>query len=389
MIDPKETIAYCALGRIFGFHPIIARRIVTTLSGAASFFELSYKDRQNLLGAFTGFGDTDFPRELDLAAKELDWLHSIGKSFLALGDDCFPESLAQCPDCPMGLYYDALSRPEEIFTHAPFISIVGTRDLSPYGRDWCRRIVTHFSNCPTKPVIVSGFALGTDIEAHMTALECGLKTIAVLPTGIDAIYPARHYWAAKKLRDSAGCALVTDYPPGTAPQAINFLRRNRIIAGLSRATILIESKVKGGGLITAKFAFEYDRDLFALSGRIDDINSRGCNDLIASTKARLISSPEILANELGLGPGSIVKTLSTAQRIELTFGKGEIADNAFKVLDLIMRNRGVTPDEIAETQGWPFRKALETVMLLENKGFIETDLLQRCVANNFLSLPSQ
>jgi len=380
MIDQQETIAYCALGHIFGFQPMTARRIVSTVGSASAFFKTSDKNRRDIIGPFSNFRDTDFIRELDIAALELDRLRSYGKSFLALGDDRFPDSLAQCPDCPMGLYYDSGTSPESIFTESPFISIVGTRDITPYGKEWCRRIVSHFSCCEIKPVIVSGFALGTDIEAHLTALECGLKTIAVLPTGIDAIYPSRHFAAARRLRNSEGCALVTDYPPGTAPQAINFLRRNRIIAGLSKATILIESKAKGGGLITARFAFEYDRDLFALPGRIDDLNSCGCNALVATSKARLISSPEMLSRELGLGKGVAERRISLSERIESAFGRGESAQNASEVLKLILNNRGITPDEIAAAENWPFRKALEMVVALENKGFIETDILQRCIA---------
>jgi len=386
MIDQQEITAYCALGHIFGFNPVTARRIISTLGSAASFFALSDKERRAMTGPFSGFEGIDFLRELENASNELERLRSEGKSFLAFGDERFPQALSQCPDCPMGLYFHSVSRPEDIFTDSPFISIVGTRDITPYGREWCRKIVAYLSSCPVKPVIVSGFAIGTDIEAHTTALECGLKTIAVLPTGIDAIYPYRHHMAAQRLASSPGCALVTDYPPGTPPQAINFLRRNRIIAGLSSATILIESKEKGGGLITTGFAFDYDRDVFALPGRIDDMHSCGCNAIIASSKARLISSPVMLARELGLGKGGTAVRKTVTELIREAFGSGEDADNAERVLERIRIHRGITPEEIAEAEGWPYRKALEVVVMLENKDFIETDLLQRCMANKCLSL---
>jgi len=383
MIDQLETIAYCALGNIFGFHPIIGRRIVRELGSAGSFFSLTEKERREIIGPFSGFAATDFRRQYDMAAEELEKLKSEGKSFLALGDERFPESLSHCPDCPMGLFYDSVSGPEDFFTDAPFISIVGTRDLSQYGRDWCRRIVSCFGSCPTKPVIVSGFAIGTDIVAHLAAMDCGLKTIAVLPTGIDSVYPYRHTMIAGRLRSIVGCALITDYPPGTTPKAINFLRRNRIIAGLSRATILIESKARGGGLITAQFAFDYDRELYALPGRIDDPRSSGCNALIASSRARLITDPDMLAQELGLGMTEYRRHLPSAKEVLQLFGGPGNGEDAAAAFERIRDNRGITPDEMAAKGGWPFRKALELAIMLEDKGLIEIDVLQRCSVKSF------
>ena len=175
-----------------------------------------------------------------------------------------------CPDCPIGLYIRSNSDIEEIFDDAPCISIVGTRDISPYGDEWCKRIVHSLAEAPIKPVIVSGLAYGVDICAHQAALDAGLRTIAVIPTGIDDLYPYYHRRIAERIASTPGCALISDFPLKTSPQAATFLRRNRIIAGLSAATILVESKQKGGGMITCSTAFSYGREAWVLPGRIGD-----------------------------------------------------------------------------------------------------------------------
>ena len=126
-----------------------------------------------------------------------------------------------------------------------------------YGREFCTRIVRTLAQAPDRPAIVSGLALGVDITAHLAALDAGLPTIAVIPVGIDDIYPPSHRIAAGRIAAAEGSAIVTDYPPGTAPLQINFIRRNRIIAGLSEATVVVESKAKGGSLVTANIAFSY------------------------------------------------------------------------------------------------------------------------------------
>ena len=180
------------------------------------------------------------------------------------------------------------------------VAVVGTRDISPYGREWCERIVHALARTSPKPLIVSGLAIGTDICAHKAALEASLPTIAVMATGTDTIYPYRHRQIAEKMSGTQGCALVTDYPPGTAPLPVNFLRRNRIIAGLSHATILVESKIKGGGMMTCRLAFSYDRDVYALPGRADDLRSQGCNHLIRARMAEPLTSEEDIIDSLGL-----------------------------------------------------------------------------------------
>ncbi|MBQ2069136.1 MAG: DNA-processing protein DprA, partial [Bacteroidales bacterium] len=142
-----------------------------------------------------------------------------------------PALLKDCSDPPLGLYVRSSSPPEEVFRPRPSVAVVGTRDVSRYGLQWCRKLTGAIAQSPARPVIVSGLAIGVDIAAHLEAIDRGGSTIAVLPTGLDKIYPYRHEAYADRICNSPGSALVSDYPPGTMALKTNFLRRNRIIAG--------------------------------------------------------------------------------------------------------------------------------------------------------------
>jgi DNA processing protein len=233
-----------------------------------------------------------------------------------------------------------------------------------------------------KPLIVSGLALGTDICAHRTAIERGLPTIAVMPTGPDAVYPHRHLAFADQLSRTPGCALITDYPPGTPPLPVNFLRRNRIIAGLSHATVLIESKLKGGGMMTARLAFSYDRDVFALPGRVDDIRSQGCNRMILEKIAEPLVSVESFLKSISLDHASVGSDKADIYGLLDSFygesaGKDTVREMA-ALLECIRKNRGATVEELGAMTGIEYGKTSSLAAMLELDGFIAIDLLQRC-----------
>ena len=162
----------------------------------------------------------------------------------------------------------------------PRIAVIGTRDPSPYGREYTMKIVSMLAQSSLNPVIISGLAMGVDTIAHRSALSNGLQTVAVLPTGIDTIYPLQNRELAEKIQEDPGSALLTQFPEKTAPMAINFLARNYVIATLSDLVIVVESKVKGGAIVTARYASEYNIPVIALPGRVDDLRSQGCNELI-------------------------------------------------------------------------------------------------------------
>jgi len=261
MKDIEEKSCHCALNRIFGFKPKIGLALISHLGSAAEAFRLKDRDLDILLGPYTGMKGLLNPAAVEKAAEELSRLEDMDIRFVGWNEDDYPDLLHECEDAPIGLYIRSRTPMGELWKPRRRIAVIGTRDITPYGKEWCTRIVSGLAGAQEKPVIISGLALGTDICAHRTALENGLPTIAVMATGPEAVYPYRHSEFADRILSTPGCALVTDYPPGTAPLSIHFLRRNRIIAGLSEASILIESRIRGGGMTTSKLAFSYSREV--------------------------------------------------------------------------------------------------------------------------------
>ena len=378
----EEKACLCALNRIFGFEPKLALALIEHLGSAREVFCLSPKDLEEITGPYFKYKGRICCQAADEAAEELHRLSSSGISFCGWTEDGYPEILKECEDPPIGLYVRSTTPVEKLWSQG--ISVVGTRDISPYGREWCRKIVGGLSKCADKPVIVSGLAMGTDIEAHRMAIECGLPTIGVMATGPDRIYPWRHRDFAEKMVRTPGCALITDYPPGTAPLAIHFLRRNRIIAGLSKATILVESKIRGGGMMTCRLAFSYNRDVYALPGRIDDVRSHGCNDLIRRKTAEPITSVEDLIESLGMKGVRSGKPPIQGDIAARTYSD-RMSSEEYKqlksILEYIRKHRGSTVEETACGTGIDIVSAARIASLLEIDGFITIDLLQRCSIN--------
>ena len=202
-----------------------------------------------------------------------------------------------------------------------------------------------------------------------------------MATGPEEVYPFRHREFAQRLVNTPGCALISDYPPGTSPVALNFLRRNRIIAGLSDATLLIESKIKGGGMMTARLAYSYNREVYALPGRADDLRSQGCNDLIRRKIAEPITSGKHLLDSLGLTARRKSPASSLTSRIISTYGdtlSSEQIDIMTGIIKVIMNRRGITVDELPGATGIDYRTVAELTGILEIDGFICIDLLKRC-----------
>ena len=375
----EEKASLCALNRIFGFDPKVALALIAHLGSAAEVFRLSPQDIDHLLGPHSKHRDQIISSAVDLAAEELLRLQASDIVFTGWSEPDYPTLLKECPDAPVGLYVRTTTPLKKLWEPEPRIAVVGTRDISPYGKEWCERTVRGLAASGTKPVIVSGLALGTDFYAHRTAIEEGVPTIGVMATGPEAIYPWRHKDFAERLYHTEGCALVTDYPPGTAPLAIHFLRRNRIIAGLSDATILIESKIKGGGMMTSRLAFSYDRDVYALPGRVDDTRSQGCNFLIKSKVAEPLTSIDELLESLGLEKGRKGSRNSFAELVAHKYGSDtELTSQAIAAISIIKSERGITIEDLAEKLTVNYSKAVQLTGVLEMDGFITTDLLQRC-----------
>lgn len=195
----------------------------------------------------------------------------------------FPRRLSNCSDAPTMIY----TKGNLDLNKYKFVSIVGTRQATQYGNEICRRLIESFVG--KNIAVISGLASGIDSYVHRYCLEYDVPTIAVLGHGLDRIYPSQNRTLAKNILKKG--ALITEFLPGTRPDRENFPKRNRIVAGMSDATIVVESKISGGSLITAYLAFGYDRDVFAFPGNINVETSQGCNALISQDKAHLVQSP--------------------------------------------------------------------------------------------------
>lgn len=379
MEDFNERVCLCALNRVSGNSPISGRELLEHYGSASAAVQAPHREWEELLGVPC---EHISQKILDESAAELEKLAAEGKRFIGMDEEDYPTLLRECPDCPLGLYVQSGGPLAGIFEMRPCIAVVGTRDISPYGKEWCRRIVKALADSDTPPVIVSGLAFGADAIAHMSALEFGIGTVGVMATGLDKIYPWRHVPLAGQIVDSPCGALVTDYPYGTSPVALNFVRRNRIIAGLCRATVVIESKSKGGSLLTAKYAVDYDREVYALPGRVDDVRSEGCNSLIATKMAELFVDGEDLVRRLGLSSSARPGRMSPQQRkmifkdrLVRRYGEtSSLVTLGLTVLD----KRGAGIEDIARACCRSYTDTLQGLAVLQADGMVTMDLLQRC-----------
>lgn len=219
------------------------------------------------------------------ARAELEFITRHSIRYISLLDDDYPLLLREIPDAPVGLFCLGKARLDSV----PAVGVVGTRRCTAYGTSFCNSFVSDLAPYFKDALIVSGLAFGIDAAAHKAALDNGLTTVAVLAHGLDMIYPSANRSLAAKILEAGG-ALISEYPSKTTPYQRNFLQRNRIVAGLCEALVVVESEVRGGAMSTANQAFSYSREVFALPGRVSDVASSGCNALIAKNKANIFIS---------------------------------------------------------------------------------------------------
>ena len=233
------------------------------------------------------------PEVLRRAEKELEFVMKNHLQLLFYTDALYPQRLMQCIDAPVLLY----AKGNTDFNREKVISIVGTRNETRYGQEFCREFIRDLAVRFPKIQIISGLAYGIDIHTHRAALQNGLSTVAVLGHGLDRIYPAMHRQTAVEMLQEG--ALLTEFPSHTNPDRHNFVKRNRIVAGMSDAVVVVESGDKGGSLTTADIANSYFREVFAVPGRINDKMSSGCNRLISDNKALLLQHADDLMTHMG------------------------------------------------------------------------------------------
>ncbi len=273
-------IALTLLNRV---GPKKARQLLASLDNCKQLFELSPHEICRKTGFSKSFINQMGREEaLKNSMKITSFIEKHQISTVFYTDKSYPKRLTECSDAPILLYQKGNST----LNYAHWVAVVGTRNATAYGKTICRELISSFQG--KNIVVVSGLALGIDSYVHRYCLEFNVPTIAVLGHGLDRIYPHKNRDLAKEILLSG--SLLTEFPPNTLPDRENFPKRNRIVAGLCDATIVVESNAKGGSLITAELANGYNRDVFAFPGSVFQASSQGCNNLIRADKAHLISS---------------------------------------------------------------------------------------------------
>lgn len=282
-MSDTETLAILRLQRIPNIGSVTAKKLITACGSPSAIF----LDKREHLLKIEGIGRWSIaglwnPEYMKAATAELEFIKKNKIRLLYYKDTGYPGLLKNCADGPVLLFANGKMDLEG----KRIVSIVGTRDMTRFGKECCELFIKELA--PYDPVIVSGMAFGVDICAQRMAMELGLQTIGCLGHGLNRTYPSPHARDAKRMQAHGGC--LTEFWSTTRPDREHFLQRNRIIAGMSHATVVIESAARGGSLVTADLAFGYNREVFAIPGRPTDIYSEGCNGLIRNQKAQLITS---------------------------------------------------------------------------------------------------
>ena len=307
---------------------------------------------------------TDIGQALRYAESELRTAESMGVRPLVMGDDDYPSRLLECADAPLVLYYQGSAS----LNQKRVVSIVGTRRCTPYGQDLVRRFMSELRSLCPQVLVVSGLAYGIDICAHREALAQGYDTVGVVAHGLDDLYPPSHRLTADQMLKQGG--LLTEFPTCTRPDRLNFVRRNRIVAGLSDATLLVESAIRGGGLITTRIADDYGRDVFAFPGAVGAPYSEGCNDLIRRQGAGLIMSAKHFVEAMGWQNDAQLSE-AQAQGIERQLFPELTADEQ-RVVAVLQRKNDLQINILSVQSGIAVGPLTALLFSLEMKGVVRT-----------------
>lgn len=355
----NELIYRIALSLLPNIGPVISR-LLHDYCGTA---EAVFKEKKHLLAKIPGVGSKRIRKAfaapvLERAEKEAAFLRRHKVTALFYTDPDYPKKLHHCPDAPVLLYYKGQT---DLNRHR-YIGIVGTRSATPYGEEMTRQIIEGLKGTDT--VVVSGLAYGIDICAHNAALHCGMETVGVMAHGLDRIYPQAHRTTAGKMIRQGG--LLTEYPSETVPDRENFPTRNRIVAGLCDAIVVVEASGKGGALITADLAIGYNRDVFAVPGRTMDLYSTGCNNYIRENKAGLITS----ANDLIWMMGWKDHRDTKKPAVQTTLFT-DLNDEEQRIVNFLKEQGESGIDAIGAAAALPFSRLANTLLQLELKGIVQ------------------
>jgi DNA processing protein len=345
-----------ALLRIEGVGDIMAKKLISHFGSAEAV--LNAKTAQ--LATIDGVGSVLLKKLKDKtvyekARQELNFIQNNQIEVLYFKDEKYPDRLKHCIDGPILLFTSGNIN----LSNRKIISIVGTRQITSYGTEFCRKLIEDLA--PLDPIIVSGFAYGVDIVAHQLAMEHNLQTIGVVAHGLNQIYPKPHKKYVAKMEQNGG--FMTEFWSTSNPDKENFVRRNRIVAGMTEATIVIESADRGGSLITANMANDYNRDVFAVPGRTTDKYSQGCNNLIKTQKANLLTSAADLIYILNWDIKKETKPIQKQLFVTLD-------DDEQKVYDYLLKTGKELMDIIALHCDFPIYRISGLLLNMELKGVI-------------------
>ena len=324
--------------------------------------EAVFSEKKAALEKIPGIGESNAKAVLtqtvfNRVEEEIKFIEKNKITPLFYLDKEYPKRLTHCEDSPVMLYFKGKAN----LNSEKVISIVGTREATDYGKQLCEKLIADLAHY--NPIIVSGLAYGIDVCAHKAAMDNNLTTVCGLGHGLDKIYPAIHKSVAEKMLENGGW--LSDFTSGVAPDRENFPRRNRIVAGMSDATIVVESKAGGGSLITADIANSYNRDVFAFPGRVNDECSLGCNNLIKQNKAALIQSAADLIYILGWEQK--VKNAPIQKQLFI-----ELKPDEEILVNLLKEKENVCVDDICLFAKMPMSKVSSILLTLEFSGIVKS-----------------
>jgi len=351
-----ELVSILALQKVEGIGEVLAKKLLSHFGSAEEIFLAG----ASKLSEVEGVGRILAARFKDKAVfvkaeAEARQIHNSGIKVTTCLDGDYPERLRHCPDGPLLLFSTGNIDLRNKLT----LSIVGTRKATAYGAEFCRKLIGDLA--VLDPVIISGFAYGIDIIAHKAALENNLQTLAVLGSGLHRIYPDPHKKYVQAINANGG--FISEFWSDAHPAPENFVKRNRIVAGISQATVIVESAEKGGSLITANLANDYNRDVFAVPGRITDALSQGCNQLIKTQRAHLLTGAADLLYILNWDVRPQSATLQKKLFVDLDASEQ-------KIYDYLVFRKKEQLDTIAMENDMAVSKLSAMLFSLELKGVV-------------------
>ena len=364
-MNEQQLLYNIALTRIGHFSLASALHLYRTLGSGEEIF-LHRNEAQDILpDCSPRLIDNlkDWSEPLKRAEVELEFCRNNNIRVLCLGDDNYPKRLEDCADAPLVMYYKGNAN----LNQSRVINIIGTRHCTTYGADFIRRFIHDLKALCPEVLVVSGLAYGVDINAHQQALAVGYETVGVVAHGLDYLYPAAHKDVAREMVNHGG--LLTEFMTCTNADKGNFVRRNRIVAGMSDACILIESATHGGGMITAGIAFDYGREVFALPGRVGDHFSEGCNNAIRENKAMLLTSVEDFVKAMGWEDDAL-RIEAQKKGIERQLFP-DLSPEQQRIVDVLTKSNDLQLNQLSVKTGIPIGDITSILFQMEMMGVVK------------------